>query len=208
MEILTAYVREPAPRGSSAEMRPPSPDIQAILTVLGRRTRYFKGEEPGHLDLRNTDLPRANLVYANLVMADLRGANLQGATLWEANLSGADPKGADLQRADFFEAILSETTFDGANVAGADLAEADFRGPFPPGQEHPFELTIGSSETKFRSDLNRPEWWSKEPAEQAQIILESLQQLYSKISSSQSRTDWQIRTDTNSYTLTVSEANP
>ena len=45
-QILTAYVREHAPSGASeAEGRPPSPDIQAILAVLGRLIPDSRGEK-------------------------------------------------------------------------------------------------------------------------------------------------------------------
>ncbi len=77
METLTAYVRERAPwqepplsecAGSSGKESAatatlglatlkPATDIQAILTVLGRRKyRYGQKEEKGRLYLRNTDL--------------------------------------------------------------------------------------------------------------------------------------------------------
>jgi len=99
MEVLTAYVRQPAPwrpeegQGSEAdaavekksiedssgesaptEVPTPDPDIQAIMTVLRRRTRSFGHGEPEPLDLH----------AANLREADLWGANLSGANLWGA----------------------------------------------------------------------------------------------------------------------------
>lgn len=109
MEVLTAYVRQHAPRGpeenhqteedaaaekkseenSSEESRPakaqkPDPDIQAIMTVLRRRTRSFGHGESGHLDLRET-----NLSWAYLYGADLSGAYLSKANLSAVNLSEA-----------------------------------------------------------------------------------------------------------------------
>ena len=94
MEVLTAFVREqthvqkttpakpsPASGESSDQERAKVPaDIQAILTVLGRRTRtYGKGES------QPLDLSRAQLQGAILA-----GAQLQGAILWEAQLQKAD----------------------------------------------------------------------------------------------------------------------
>jgi len=76
MEILTAYVREHAPRGSRAEGQPPSPDIQAILTVLGRLIPNSEREEIGRNELRTTDLQPADLSGAILYGAILRGADL------------------------------------------------------------------------------------------------------------------------------------
>ena len=116
METLTAYVRTRASRPPGLdpiELKPVTTDIQAVLTVLGRRRVEH---EPGHqrLDLTLSDLggatlargnlnraklTLANLVHANLESADLesaafRGANLKGADLEGANLKGANLKGA------------------------------------------------------------------------------------------------------------------
>jgi len=97
MEVLTAYVRQHASRrpepgqegaedtaeekkedsGDSreasepTEVPAPTPDIQAIMTVIRRRTDSLVHGEPEPLDLRETNLRGANLSGANL-----RGANL------------------------------------------------------------------------------------------------------------------------------------
>lgn len=96
MEILTACVRENAPwKGEQPSQEVVLPklatDIQAILTVLGRRTRiYRKGEEyPLNLtgtDLRGADLSRAHLEGALFIGAHLEKANLSGAHLEDAAL--------------------------------------------------------------------------------------------------------------------------
>ena len=52
----------------------PPADIQAILTVLGRRT-YDYDEQP--LNLGQTDLHGMNLIRANLNGANLTNANLE-----------------------------------------------------------------------------------------------------------------------------------
>jgi Pentapeptide repeats (8 copies) len=96
MEILTAYVREHAPweprEGDPWEdQRPPlAIDIQAILTVLGRRTRTYRKGEDRRLDLSYTDLHEVDLRRANLFDSVLRAASWSGAQLQEANLRGAD----------------------------------------------------------------------------------------------------------------------
>jgi hypothetical protein len=123
MEILTAYVRQHAywlgevvwegAKGdgepsygaeghSDAPLESESPDVtypasvtvQAVMTVLRRRTRSFRHGEPEPLDLRGTrlvetNLQGANLQGANLHRANLHRANLQGANLRSVNLSGA-----------------------------------------------------------------------------------------------------------------------
>jgi hypothetical protein len=92
MEILTAYVRENAPRISSenpsesSHAKPLGKDIQAVLTVVGRRLRtYGKGEDQSlnlnNVQLEGADLSDANLVGANLSDADLEGAHLRGTYL-------------------------------------------------------------------------------------------------------------------------------
>jgi hypothetical protein len=96
MEVLTAYVRQHAPltpekeateEGSDEEVRAPDPDIQAIMTVLRRRTHAYELGEPEPLDLHATELSGANLSNADLSDADLSGADLSGADLLEANLN-------------------------------------------------------------------------------------------------------------------------
>jgi Pentapeptide repeats (8 copies) len=92
MEVLTAYVRQNAPIPSNStgpiqqDLFPstttsegPRTDIQAILTVLGRRKRGNKREREGQ---------SLNLSRSNLGGASLFHANLQGASLYQANLQG------------------------------------------------------------------------------------------------------------------------
>jgi hypothetical protein len=73
MEILTAYVREHAPWKAEGQHSQPklAPDIQAILTVLGRRTRSYGKGEDWPLDLSFTDLRRAALTDAHLERGSL-----------------------------------------------------------------------------------------------------------------------------------------
>jgi len=88
MEILTAYVREHAPRqtsddnseGGAHEGLPIDPDIQAIITVIRRRKPSFSELEP--IDLHLTKLHKARL----------QGANLRGANLSRVDLSIAKPE--------------------------------------------------------------------------------------------------------------------
>jgi hypothetical protein len=146
MEVLTAYVRENAAR-TDEPMGPPDEsltrpraDIQAILTVIGRRNaspelppRPVKLRENYFvdvfqtLDLRNTKLDGANLFAANLHNAILHGADLHGANLSFARLIGANLGETDLRRADLSEANLFGADLSGANLRGADLRMADLR---------------------------------------------------------------------------------
>jgi uncharacterized protein YjbI with pentapeptide repeats len=123
MEVLTTYVRTHAPRKplEREEYTSPKPDIQAILTVIGRRSVHHTDVEYGRIDLHDTGLTGALLAEANLLEANLSGVNLLGADLSGANLSGANLSGADLSGA-----LLTEVNLLGANLSGALLAEAKF----------------------------------------------------------------------------------
>jgi len=109
METLTAYVRENAPAPEEKEeedeeraeidsekIPEPRKDIQAIMTVLGRRTQREIDKEK-YLDLSNTDLRRCDLREAHLERADLSGARLEHANLFRAHLKRANLLGARLE---------------------------------------------------------------------------------------------------------------
>ena len=93
----------------------PSTDIQAALTVLGRRKYRFGHKiEIWRLDLRNTDLRGANLSRAHLEGAILRKAHLEGARL----------EGACLKKAYLEDAHLEGTRLRKAHLEGANLRRA------------------------------------------------------------------------------------
>jgi hypothetical protein len=128
MEILTAYVREHAPWKEEEQRSQPmlAPDIQAILTVLGRRTRTYRKGEDHRLDLARTDLCAARLAGTHLegvYLADthleralLTGAHLEDAFLMYTHLEGALLMGAHLK-----SAYLKGTYLEGADLMGANL---------------------------------------------------------------------------------------
>ena len=162
MEVLTAFIREHSrepwrPEGPDGAQPEPwiRPDVQAAVTVVGRRDRKR--------DLRVVDVGDASLIRANLASADLSGAKLYRCNLASADLTGADLTGADLRAAnlagaylhganlagaaltlarlqqawltdavltsaDLVEAKLLEATLDKANLAGADLTRANLAG--------------------------------------------------------------------------------
>ena len=117
MEVLTAYVRENSRWGTHTKGKQPyqevPSDIQAVLTVIGRRNAKYEGKEQ-KLDLTRTDLRRAILLGANFQRANFESANLEGARLG----------GANLQEADFPKAILKNVALAKANLKGADLLTA------------------------------------------------------------------------------------
>lgn len=120
MEVLCAYVRDAA---AWREERPATRlpvDVQAILTVVGRRALRFETAEHHRIDLSRTDLR----------MADLQKGNFGNALLVGAHLEGADLGNATLEKADLRGAYLSETDLVQANLAGADLREAHLEGAY------------------------------------------------------------------------------
>lgn len=135
VEVLTAFVRGGVPRvatlaDGSADLRTCSSgpdlslDIQAALTVLGRRD--IKHDNGAQIDLNHAclpyaDLTGANLANTNLAWADLAGANLGGAHLSHASLAGADLSGANLSRSYYISAHRSGLYLGGADLTGADL---------------------------------------------------------------------------------------
>lgn len=162
MEVLTAFIREYAPCacpiGTSAAFTPvypPEPlaaDLQAALTVIGRRdtSRDTRRLNLTNVVLSGAVLPKANLAGADLTDtvlcgADLQDANLSKARLCCADLSHATLHGANLRKADMrgvwlnsatlyeanlahaklFLAKLTETELSSADLTGAHLARAD-----------------------------------------------------------------------------------
>lgn len=130
MEVLAAFIRErthahpPSDAPDTVEgapldpwqvSPPPGADVQAALTVIGRRTTSQ--------DTRGILLARANLTGANLANADLTGANLFDANLVDAYLGRAVLVDAYLTSAVLADAVLAD-----ANLARADLAHANLTG--------------------------------------------------------------------------------
>jgi hypothetical protein len=134
LEILAAWIRERTTSLTPVPQRI-STDVQAALTVLGRRTP-FEAERP--IDLRRTALPKADLstahlenailLYARLERALLRRVHLEGAFLGRAHLEGADLGQAHLEGAFFDEAQLQGADLGGANLQDARLYWAHLEG--------------------------------------------------------------------------------
>lgn len=129
VEILTAYIREHAPRPpedvelermARGEYPGPTPtDVQAALTVLGRRNRNHDPPLPWRLDLSRAYLPNVDLRNAYL-----RGANLSGAVLDTAHASGADFGGARLVGARLHAIDARHAQFVGADLSSAQMRRA------------------------------------------------------------------------------------
>ena len=106
LEALCAFVRE-GTIGMIVNEEGPATDMQAVLTVIGRR-----GPGKGGVSLASVRIPGAILFDADLFDADLERAILSRAILIRANLF----------RADLFRADLSGATLSRANLSRADLS--------------------------------------------------------------------------------------
>lgn len=116
MEVLAAFIREhsrerwpplPDKPGADAPARTTRPDVQAAVTVIGRRNPRHD-RQPVNLDA--ADLTGADLTGADLTHADLTHADLTGANLTRANLTGKNLTRADFTGADFTGAFLPPDT--------------------------------------------------------------------------------------------------
>lgn len=153
MELLAAFVREKSPhRVTESGEEPPctqpiAKDIQAILTVLGRRNPKY--DQKGlRLDLSNTCLNGARLTDANLEHMTLVGANLRKALFIRVNFRGAIFQNTILQGTNLRESKFAKCSFEGANLMGADLkgskiGDSDFRKAINLTEEQ-IESTTGS----------------------------------------------------------------
>jgi hypothetical protein len=135
MEVLITFVREhsrePWPPsvddepGPDVPRRRTRPDIQAAVTVIGRRNPRY---DPQNIIVRQLGLQMEVQYGPDLTRATLTHANLTGANLAYARLSGADLSGADLFGADLSHAFLARTDLTGADLTHALLTRADFGG--------------------------------------------------------------------------------
>jgi uncharacterized protein YjbI with pentapeptide repeats len=154
MDILTAFLRQSTPIGTTTRSSKPPEDLQAAINVLARRSIIRPTElapfriEDSPVDLHETDLSglwmagghyewglfdrslmKAALQGAKFNGADFTEANLQGANLTDANMEGADLTETDFAGATLLRGILRNVTkMRGANFTGANLTSAIFVG--------------------------------------------------------------------------------
>jgi uncharacterized protein YjbI with pentapeptide repeats len=147
MEVLSAYVRENSPRSSNHlelptnairhsfdseeairtvdaliekeknELRSPRVDIQAAITVIGRRPESRRDWEKKHernIDLRNSDLRGIDFSRLWFDNATFEGANLEFAEFISSHFSGAQFNGCNLTGSNIWESDLSSTHFNNA----------------------------------------------------------------------------------------------
>jgi hypothetical protein len=142
LEALCAFVRDGTRNQGD---RPLATEIQAALTVIGRRSAGTEARVWfGLVDLTGAHIPGASLSHAKLTGAKLRGADLRGAKLSHADLSGAELVEADLSGADLTGADLSNTILLQTNLSNAWLINADLSGAL---------LSFGGADAKLSASL-------------------------------------------------------
>jgi uncharacterized protein YjbI with pentapeptide repeats len=132
MEVLAAFIREhsrehwpPPEPGAQPSQHSIRPDVQAGMTVIGRRT---VADGTGQINLRGANLSGADLSGADLSGANLRWANLTQVFANQANLAEAHLRGADLTKVDFSGATLNGTSFTDAKLPEAFMPGAHLHG--------------------------------------------------------------------------------
>ena len=164
MEVLVAFIREhsreqwPLPEpGAEIPKRSTRPDVQAAITVIGRRDI---GHDRQPINLTGANLTGANLTGANLTGADLTGADLTCSNLTDAYLTRADLTDADLTRANLTYAYLTRANLTRANLTLAYLTRANLTGAFLVGAD----LTGANlSSAEFSEGAQVPEGWLRDP---------------------------------------------
>lgn len=185
METICAYVREntaePRFKDENAikpkdKYQPPRVDIQAALTILGRRgagRRAYErldedGKMPYELDLRNSNLQHADLTKAEFANAMFADAKLQGACFRDSDLTGAQLDYADLTEAwllrakltevEFYRTILTATDFEKTTCNNIFTKSTDFSESQNLTQGHVNQM-FGDRTTTLPDTLTKPAHW-------------------------------------------------
>lgn len=172
VDVLATFVRTNAGKTPPPEFVCPTPgvpespraDIQAALTVLGRRDHAHDNDTVvdlsdtclSGLDLSDAKLANANLVDADLVETKLHNADLSGADLDGANLSAATLNNAKLTDADLAGAYLNHAKLVRADLGGADLSGSEL---FEADLSDAIHTTATSITDVQSDDTTKGAWW-------------------------------------------------
>jgi uncharacterized protein YjbI with pentapeptide repeats len=133
-DVLTAFVREHDPKPDAKIPDQPATDIQAALTVIGRRKGDDFTPDLTGIRVHNADLSHANLAHASVSQEILQrkppptDAQVHVEVFSDADLTGANLTGAILTGAILTSTNLSATDLSGANMRDANMRGADLRG--------------------------------------------------------------------------------
>lgn len=127
IEVLAAFIREQS-RSEHIKWQSTKPpyliraDIQAAITVIGRR-KWIDGEiDFQHVQLNVSFLGYANFFQANLCHASFVRTNLREANFILANLTGADLRDSILSGAHMAMANLTNAKLNGTTLKYTDLS--------------------------------------------------------------------------------------
>ncbi|MEM1161441.1 MAG: pentapeptide repeat-containing protein [Pseudomonadota bacterium] len=148
----------------------PRVDIQAAITVIGRRgpdqTAYEHAPKRDFkLNLRNTNLRRADLSKLDLRRALLTGARMEGADLSGARMEGANLFGARLEGADLSGADLKSADLNRCTIARTRLRSADFTEAKNLSQDA-VNAAFGDITTKLPEGLGTHDHWDDQKLEE------------------------------------------
>ncbi len=173
IEMLCAYVRHNSPlKNTTDESKPLREDIQAALSIIGRRETWPNGKrriknekaQDKYLDLSNCDLHGANL----------NGANLSDVTLDGANLNNAILSNADLTRSRISNITVKATWFHHTKMRGSFCSKCDFSECQFIGQEQINDMYCGIGvEIPFYQE--RPKGWPTHDLTEAELEVDFLE---------------------------------
>jgi uncharacterized protein YjbI with pentapeptide repeats len=143
LETLCAYVRENSPaelptddanrqelaRGNISLKRTERSDVQAALTVIGRRPLQVQERadaEGWRLDFRESNLVGYDFTAHNFDCADFTDAFLNSAKLNTGSFKKCTFKNTVLQKARLNGADFSRSTFENCNVKAAKIEDTNF----------------------------------------------------------------------------------
>lgn len=181
MEILSAYIRENAPHLPSYEeafsksVEKPRADVQAAITVIGRRSEKqieMEWQREIRLDLSRSNLSKIVFLGGNYSAVDFSNCIFDGANFRDSKLIGTYFFGARLNHVDFFNAQMKGARLDyatinqpkvpvgemsasitfakkiGMTVVGADLSAINYLG-----ENQEMNSIFGSRDTILHRDL-------------------------------------------------------
>ena len=177
IEIICLYIRNNAPAVSLDPTEPPFSkavpriDIQAAITVLGRREKKqidIERTDKFRLDLRNTDLSGVDFSNGDFSAAMFRDCRIEGSNFNDTKLEGTQFfrsllnftsfYGADLKGTRFESAIITKcdisNSFVVGDVYGISVVGADLTGISSFRSTEIKNLTFGSADTKLDRRLN------------------------------------------------------
>lgn len=132
MEILCAYVRGNAGPPQEDTSLPPGVDVQAAITVIGRRSaEQLKAEDRSRRNSINSDEYRLNLSYTHLAGANFDGLDFRYANFGKSCLAGSSfnnswLSGGSFSSANIFNAIFFHTYLEGADLMYVDARYSNF----------------------------------------------------------------------------------